>query len=181
MKCEACAKREATVAYTHIVADAKKTIFLCPVCAAEKNIEPAAEPQAKAEDVPELVKEVKAELANLVETEEVGSISCSVCGMGYGEFKKAGRLGCPDCYGAFAPQLERLLKRIHGADKHQGKGPIAARPEPPAPAPQPQATDQLDQLDQLRDELAKAVSAEAFEEAAQLRDRILDLEGGQRQ
>ena len=60
MKCEACAKREATVAYTHIVDDAKKTIFLCPVCAAEKNIEPAAEPQAKAEDVPELVKEVKA-------------------------------------------------------------------------------------------------------------------------
>ena len=45
MKCEACAKREATVAYTHIVADAKKTIFLCPVCAAEKNIEPAARAQ----------------------------------------------------------------------------------------------------------------------------------------
>jgi protein-arginine kinase activator protein McsA len=33
-------------------------------------------------------------------------------------------------------------------------------------------------LDQLRDELAKAVSAEAFEEAAQLRDRIRALEGG---
>ena len=29
MKCEACAKREATVAYTHIVDDVKKTQFVC--------------------------------------------------------------------------------------------------------------------------------------------------------
>ena len=178
MKCEACAKREAAVAYTHIVDDIKKTIFLCPVCAEEKNIDPSAQPQAEAEDVPKLVKEVKAELTNLVEAEEVGGVSCAACGMGYDEFKKAGRLGCSDCYEAFAPQLERLLKRIHGADRHQGKGPVAARAErPPAPVAQPQATDQLDQL---RDELAKAVSTEAFEEAAQLRDRIRDLEGEQR-
>ena len=46
MKCEACAKREATVAYTHIVDDIKKTIFLCPVCAEEKNIAPPAQTAA---------------------------------------------------------------------------------------------------------------------------------------
>ena len=36
MKCETCIKREATVAYTHIVDDEKKTLFLCQVCADEK-------------------------------------------------------------------------------------------------------------------------------------------------
>jgi len=119
-------------------------------------------------------------LTNLAGAEDASSASCQACGMAYDEFKKAGRLGCTECYGAFAPQLERLLKRIHGAERHQGKGPIAARSESP---PKPPSIDEVvttdtDTLDQLRDELAKAVSAEAFEEAAQLRDRIRALEGG---
>ena len=180
MKCETCAIGEATVAYTHIVDDAKKTLFLCEVCAEEKNIETAAPSEDKTKDVPVLVKEVKEELTNLAGAEDAGSSSCLACGMDYDEFKKDGRLGCAECYGAFAPQLERLLKRIHGAERHQGKGPIAARSESP---PKPPSIDEVvttdtNTLDQLRDELAKAVSAEAFEEAAQLRDRIRALEGG---
>ena len=180
MKCETCAKGEATVAYTHIVDDTKKTLFLCEVCAEEKNIETAAPSEDKTKDVPVLVKEVKAELTNLAGAEDASSASCQACGMVYDEFKKAGRLGCTECYGAFAPQLEGLLKRIHGAERHQGKGPIAARSES---SPKPTSIDEVvttdtNTLDQLRDELAKAVSAEAFEEAAQLRDRIRALEGG---
>ena len=187
MKCETCAKGEATVAYTHIVDDTKKTLFLCEVCAEEKNIETSAPQKEKEEekvkgadkDVPIFVKEVKEELTNLAGAEDAGSASCPACGMAYDEFKKAGRLGCADCYGAFAPQLERLLKRIHGADRHRGKGPIAARP---ASEPEPlsaieSATPDSSQLEQLRAELAKAVSEEAFEEAAELRDRIRALEG----
>lgn len=187
MKCEVCAKGEATVAYTHIVDDVKKTLFLCEVCAQEKNIETSISPAEKkpapladkTKEIPVFVKEVKEQLTNLVGAEDAGSLSCPACGMAYDEFKKAGRLGCADCYEAFASQLERLLKRIHGAGQHQGKGPIAARPAPSPktlPETEPAVMD-TDKLDQLRDELAKAVSAEAFEEAAQLRDRIRALEG----
>ena len=173
MKCETCAEREATVAYTHIVDDEKKTLFLCPVCTGKKNIEESAGPAAG--NVPELVKEAKVELTDLAEAEDAEGAQCPSCGMTYEEFKKAGRLGCSGCYEAFAPQLGRLLKRIHGANRHRGKGQIAVRPSPPAEAPKAVA----DELDQLRDELTKAVSAEAFEQAAQLRDQIRDLEGGQ--
>ena len=70
MKCETCIKREATVAYTHIVDDEKKTLFLCQVCADEKNIEvsPASEPKPK--EIPILVKKVKEELTNLAGAED---------------------------------------------------------------------------------------------------------------
>ena len=176
MKCEACAKREATVAYTHIVDDVKKTMFLCSVCAGERAGDVPARPPSEGQDVPELVKEIKLELPNIEGPEEVGGLACSVCGTGYEEFKKAGRLGCYECYRAFAPQLERLLKRIHGASQHLGKAPIAEQPAPAKPSASGSHPLSADQLDQLRDELAKAVSEEAFEEAAQLRDRIRELE-----
>lgn len=167
MKCEVCAKREAVVAYTHIVDDLKQTLLLCHECAGEKNIKVQLAPPVQAKDAPVLVKEIKIELAKLAEAEDDGGVRCPTCETSYGEFKKRGRLGCPHCYDVFAPQLEGLLKRIHGDNRHRGKGPLAAAQRPPV----------AEKLEQLREKLAQAVAAEAFEEAAQLRDRIHILEG----
>ena len=167
MKCGVCAKREAVVAYTHIVDDVKRELLLCPQCASEKNIKVQVTPAAPAKDAPVLVKEIKIELAKLAGAEGDGGVRCPTCEMSYEEFKKIGRLGCPHCYDVFAPQLERLLKRIHGDDRHQGKGPMDAA----------QNAQAADELERLREELAQAVAEEAFEKAAQLRDRIRALEG----
>ena len=167
MKCGVCAKREAVVAYTHIVDDVKQTLLLCQECAKEKNIEVRVAPAEQTKDAPVLVKEIKIELAKLAGAEGDGGARCSTCGTSYEEFKKVGRLGCPHCYDAFSSQLERLLKRIHGDNRHRGKGPLKAAQIAPAP----------DELERLRAELAQAVAEEAFEEAAQLRDRIRVLEG----
>ena len=165
-KCGVCNKREAVVDYNHIVDDVKQTLLLCHQCANEKNIVQVA-PAAQAKEAPGLVKEIKIELAKLAGAEGDGGARCSTCAMSYEEFKKIGRLGCPHCYDAFASQLERLLKRIHGDDRHRGKGPLAAA----------QSTGAADELERLREELAQAVAEEAFEKAAQLRDRIRVLEG----
>ena len=165
MKCGVCAKREAVVSFTHIVDDVKQTLVLCHQCASEKNIEVQVTPAAQVKDAPVLVKEIKIELAKLAAAEGDGGVRCPTCEMSYEEFKKIGRLGCPHCYDAFAAQLELLLKRIHGDDSHRGKGPLA------------QSAQAADELERLRDELAQAVAEEAFEEAAQLRDRIRVLEG----
>jgi protein arginine kinase activator len=166
-KCGVCAKREAVVTFTHIVDDVKQTLLLCQECASEKNIKVRIAPAAQAKDAPVLVKEIKIELAKLAGAEGDGGAHCPTCEMSYEEFKKIGRLGCPHCYDAFAPQLERLLKRIHGDNRHRGKGPMEAA----------QSAQAADELERLRDELAQAVAEEAFEEAAQLRDRIRVLEG----
>ena len=167
MKCGVCAKREAVVAYTHIVDDVKQTLLLCPECASEKNIEVQVTPGAPAKDAPVLVKEIKIELTKLAGAEGDGGVRCPSCEMSYEEFKKIGRLGCPQCYDAFAPQLEHLIKRIHGDNRHRGKGPME----------EAQSAQVADELERLQAELAQAVAEEAFEEAAQLRDRIRLLEG----
>ena len=166
-KCGVCNKREAVVVYNHIVDDVKQTLLLCHECASEKNIKVQVVPAAQAKEAPVLVKEIKIELAKLAGAEGDGEVRCQTCAMSYEEFKKIGRLGCPHCYDAFASQLERLLKRIHGDNSHRGKGPLEAA----------QSTGAADELERLREELAQAVAEEAFEEAAQLRDRIRVLEG----
>jgi len=167
MKCQACHKSEATVAYTHVVGDEKKTVYLCSVCTSQKKaaepIEAAAPPTG---GDPVLVKKVKVELKHLAKTDGPSTVQCPKCGMNYEEFKKIGRLGCHVCYEAFDAQLERLLKRIHGAVQHRGKGLVEKRVALPPEQ----------ELEKLREELRTAVVTEAFEKAAELRDRIQELE-----
>ncbi len=168
-KCGVCNKREAAVSYNHIVDDVKQTLLLCHQCANEKNIKMLGVPTTQAKEVPVLVKEIKIELVKVAGAEGDGEVCCATCAMSYEEFKKIGRLGCPHCYDAFASQLEHLLKRIHGDDRHRGKGRLEAA----------QSSGAADELERLREALSQAVAEEAFEEAAQLRDRIRVLEGKQ--
>jgi protein arginine kinase activator len=161
MKCEACRQHEATVAYTHVAENAKKTMYLCASCAeAQSGAKPAG-------TVVEVVIESGAPpAAEATADTRTAAAICPACGLTYEEFRKLGRLGCHACYAAFGPQLEKLLRRVHGARRHVGKGPIA-----PGTAP---VVEQ--ELATLRQQLRAAVAAEAYEQAAQLRDRITQLE-----
>ncbi len=158
MQCESCHEREAAVALTIISGDEKRSLRLCPRCAGQQGGEPREGPPAKAPA--QAVKKINVVLGHLVaDTEDA---QCPECGLTYERFQKIGRLGCPACYAAFGAPLRRLLRRIHGAESHLGRGP---RPEE-GPGADP------DQLDQLRRELRQAIEEEAYERAAQLRDRI---------
>ncbi|MBT4496231.1 MAG: hypothetical protein HOC74_00830 [Gemmatimonadetes bacterium] len=165
MKCEMCHKSEATVAYTHIVENEKKTVNLCSSCTPQQKVQVAAKAQAEA-GPPGMVKKVKAELKQMPKTEGTTIAQCSGCGTTYDEFRKSGRFGCHQCYEAFGDHLERLMKRIHGAVVHQGKGQIEQR----------ELVQPEEELKGLRQDLAAAVTDEAYEKAATLRDRILELE-----
>ena len=87
--------------------------------------------------------------------------------MTYDDFRKFGRLGCSECYNAFREQLAVLLKKIHGSNQHLGKA--------PSKLPQP-IKKKIDQLQELKRQLQRAIEAESFEEAAALRDKIRGLE-----
>lgn len=96
---------------------------------------------------------------------------CPDCGMTLAEFKQKGRFGCPRDYEVFAAHLDPLFERIHDITPPRHKG---RRPEI-APG-----TDQLVQrrreISDLREKLQSAVTDEKYELAAQLRDRINELE-----
>jgi len=175
MKCEICHKRDATTAYTHIVDDIKKTLLLCVSCIPEgkgsgehdaSSVGSAIAEDQVGKEVPTLIKKAKVEFATASPAEGAAAEECVGCGMTYEQFKKAGRLGCHRCYEAFSLQLERLLKRIHGADKHCGKGRIELR----------EMIVSEDDLNQLEQELKEAVEREDFERAAQVRDQIRSME-----
>ncbi len=167
MLCNICNKNMATVHLTEIIDDQINELHLCEECARQKSA--AMEQQFGLSSL----------LAGMVETEkspaketEGPTVKCPNCQLTYAEFKKIGRLGCGECYRAFKKSLAPLLKRIHGSNQHFGKAPTKA-----AGAAVQKKTDMGD----LRDRLQKAIEAEAFEEAASLRDQIKELEKKQPQ
>jgi protein arginine kinase activator len=94
--------------------------------------------------------------------EECAGLKCPACGFTQSDFKKAGRLGCPECYETFAEPLKGLLKTMHKGTRHVGKMPEALR----------HGRDLSDRLKNLQKRLSQAIEAEDFEEAAILRDEI---------
>jgi protein arginine kinase activator len=97
------------------------------------------------------------------------STPCGFCGATLRDFREAGRLGCPHCYASFEVHLRDLLRRLHGSSQHVGE--IYLPPEVAA------GDDRRGELDRLREQLRRAVEAENFELAAELRDRIRVLDG----
>ncbi|MHC4129658.1 MAG: UvrB/UvrC motif-containing protein [Planctomycetota bacterium] len=95
--------------------------------------------------------------------------ACPSCGMTFARFRQSGTLGCADCYEAFNEQLAPLIERAqNGATHHRGKTPRRAGA----------SVDRQLLVQQLVKELDQAVAAEQYERAAQLRDRLRNLDPG---
>lgn len=161
MRCERCGEREAVV-HLHQVAGGEVTkLHLCDRCAAEQGIA-AAEPVGKTP-----IGQLVAALGKAVEAgEELPAEACPACGATLEDFRATGRLGCAECWQAFAGPLRGLLRRLHGATHHRGEQYLA---EGFAPA------DVDARVRELRARLQAAVSEENFELAAELRDRLQEL------
>lgn len=169
MLCDECGKNKATVHLTEIVNEQITKLNLCESCAKEKGTE--VEQHFGIADLLAALSDVE------VKPQAVGGITpqlktrCANCGLTYEDFKKVGRLGCSECYGAFKNSLTTLLKRIHGSSQHLGKSinPLMLKEQ--------KVHSKLhDDLEAAKEELSKAVKKEEFEEAAALRDKIKFLE-----
>ncbi|MBT6149535.1 MAG: hypothetical protein HOH74_29115 [Gemmatimonadetes bacterium] len=193
MICDVCKEREASIEFTTVVGDVKKTQHLCPECSTEQSPkqatpEPPADKSAQDLKPPQAsdVKKVDVVIGQLAAS-GAGKGPCPGCGLTYEEFRKVGRLGCSRCYEAFKTPLLRLLKRIHGADSHVGRNATSAVEAPAQTAGDQTAGDQTagktviqagietQSVEDLRKALAAAVDAEDYERAADLRDHIARL------
>ncbi|MEJ2312903.1 MAG: UvrB/UvrC motif-containing protein [Gemmatimonadales bacterium] len=103
--------------------------------------------------------------------EREASEPCPYCGTTSADFRRSGRLGCPECYAHFEGQLRGLLRRVHGSTQHVGKLYLGEATE---------ADDRYVKLRSLRLRLDRAVELEDFEAAAELRDQINVLEAAER-
>jgi len=159
MLCCICKEKPATVHYTQIAGDKTQKLDLCESCAKSKG---ATDPTGFA--FADLLLGLGA--SQEVEQAVGGSdVKCPHCGFSHADFKKSGRLGCPDCYQTFAEGLEGLLKTMHKGTRHVGKVPAALR----------QTREASDRIKVLQKKLAKAIEEENFEQAAILRDELKQL------
>ncbi|HEU4365646.1 MAG TPA: UvrB/UvrC motif-containing protein [Candidatus Krumholzibacteria bacterium] len=160
--CQNCKKNPAKVHYTEIVNNSMVAMNLCMECAEQKGIDVQ---KAGNYGLGDLVAGLIDSTAGS-EAERISRVRCSTCGYEYSDFKKVGRLGCPDCYLAFEAQLVAVLRHVHGSTQHAGKK--AVRTSERAAI--------RERVAALREDLSLAIRAEEYERAASLRDEIKELE-----
>ena len=169
MKCSNCGEREGVVSLTQIVEGDVRTVSLCAKCAAEKGIETGV----SLSDTP--LGGFLAALGESVDPDAPLTAAlearCSGCGATLRDFRETGRVGCAECYQSFDNPLRELLRRLHGSTNHTGKRySAAAAAGPPGVLAAPAG------LRELREERRRAIEAEQFERAAELRDRLRKTE-----
>lgn len=156
-KCQKCPKA-ATLHITEVSNyEIEEELHLCEECAQKLQHTPATASLPKALLSPD---------AEAEDPGQGGQQVCATCGIKFVEFRNSGRLGCPHDYEAFRTELVPLLENIHGETRHRGK----------VPRRLPQSKQVQSELMQLRTKLNQAVSREAYEEAARIRDRIRQIE-----
>lgn len=179
MLCQNCHKNEATIHVQQIMNGKIQSVHLCAECAAEKA---ADTPELQDFNLAEMLINLAGKVADAAAgsgteneksaPEEERSVICPVCGWELKQFRKTGYLGCPDCYSAFGPVIERLLSDMHYGTAHQGKIPLSAAS---AGSPVREQVQLRRELESLRRELEIRIRQEEYEEAAVLRDRIQEL------
>ncbi|WP_424769123.1 UvrB/UvrC motif-containing protein [Paenibacillus sp. sgz302251] len=167
MHCQECGKKPATLHFTKIINGEKTEFHICESCAREKGEGIPGTPNSFS---------IHSLLSGLLDFEHLGgagingmkqqALRCEDCGLTYAQFSKIGRFGCSHCYEAFAEKLDPLLKRVHSGTIHSGK--IPKRTGSQIRCKQ--------EIEQLRRNLQAKIEHEEFESAAELRDRIRELE-----
>jgi protein arginine kinase activator len=163
--CESCHEREAVVHLTQIVGDKVTTVHLCSRCAAEQGIQTET-------DISQTP--LGAFLAAMgkggpVVAAPASAEACPECGATLQDFRASGRVGCGGCWTAFERPLRDLLRRVHGATRHCGEQYL----EPGERTPE---TELMRERARLKEQLRVAIQGEAFELAAELRDRLRALD-----
>lgn len=205
MLCQRCNKKVATVFISTIVNGHNSQMYLCTDCAKEFHDSMSTDMQIPfpindilsnmefdEDTINSLIKDFKnmedngefREINNnnnnnqnqnninqssvepLSQKKEEEEIICSFCNTSFEEYKKTGKLGCSKCYSTFKKQLKPIIEGIYGYSEHIGKFPKDEFKDIQA----------IRTVEQLKEQLNIAIQKEEYEQAAKLRDEILELE-----
>lgn len=161
MDCDICGKH-AKVHLTQLVGGQVKKIALCDDCAKEKGV---TDPTGFA--LAEMLLG-KTPANSVVTSPGVASSGrrCPTCGFSLEDLRRIRRFGCADCYHSFQDEVGQMLRGMHKGLKHCGKVPSGLM----------ELHQRTQRLEELRNRLEQAVTAENYEEAAGLRDEIRQIE-----
>jgi protein arginine kinase activator len=171
MLCERCKNIEATIHLTEIIKDVKSEVHLCESCAREIGLNSKLSNFSLS--IPEMLS-----FLDVSEVDEfpAGSV-CKSCGLSFMDYSRDSKLGCPDCYTHLHDSLLSVIAGYHGAVRHVGKQPSGtAGTAVETCARTTRVVTAKKSVDELKNQLDRAIYEERYEEAARLRDRIQDME-----
>ncbi|MDR0531539.1 MAG: UvrB/UvrC motif-containing protein [Oscillospiraceae bacterium] len=171
MLCEQCKQREATTHIRRVINGVGEEHHLCAACAQASGLFEGGL------SLPEFGLHLGGLFSGFL-GESAAALPaasarrCPFCGSSLHEIIQSGNVGCAQCYDTFYDQLEPTLQRVHGSLEHSGKNPES---DPKTISRNQKAK----RLKALKEQIAAAVREENYEAAAQLRDEIKRLEGGE--
>ncbi|MCI9273291.1 MAG: hypothetical protein HFE39_04955 [Clostridiales bacterium] len=162
MLCQSCGKSQATTHVKSIVNGELKEFMLCSECAKKMgygslfhgfgfNLGSFLGSFLGEEGAPE---------------QTMNTVRCKRCGSSFNEIAKTGQVGCAECYRTFYDRMIPSIQRIHGNTTHVGKLASSAGMQARL----------KNELEKAKEELKRAIQEQEFEKAAQLRDRIKEIE-----
>lgn len=154
MLCQNCNQNEASVVVNTVINGVKSTKHLCSKCASQMGFNTLG-------NFGSMLNSLFAGGFGLASPESIMDKVCPACGYHFAQFRSNGLLGCDQCYESFKEELRPVIKRIQGS--------VIDKPD--APAEEAKVSPE-DKLKLLKEELARAVAAEEYERAAQIRDQI---------
>ena len=165
MLCTNCKTNNAQFHYKQIMGGIKTEHHLCAECAQALGFMTNTESFF---DIGSILSDFISAPKQTSHTKD--TLRCEKCATDYNEFRRTGLAGCDRCYETFASVIENSLSQIQSATTHKGKCSSAgddSKKEPPA----------TDELTLLKEELARTIEEERYEDAAVLRDKIKKMEG----
>ncbi len=170
MLCQKCKKNEATCHFRQVINGKVSERHLCAECAADAPEFNGGEFADMFNAPFESAFGLGGLLGHLLGPSDTGRQRgvrvCPFCGASENDIASNGRVGCAQCYDVFGDMLSPYIRRIHGNTEHTGRVPAGASAELAAKR----------KAEKLHAELQKAVEAQEFERAAELRDELKKLE-----
>ena len=160
MLCQKCNKREAVIHVKQSVNGKKTEMMLCRECAELDGVSPFF-----GMGTDEL-------FSGFFSDSVFGGSSihepkkCKNCGMSGAELAKNGRVGCAKCYDVFEQELSKIIYGIHGNAVHTGS----------VPGNRAKQLEKQKRIDELKKEQQIAINDQNYERAAQIRDKIKQIE-----
>ena len=177
MLCENCGKREANVRYSENINGVKKEMNLCEECSRKLGIADNMDFRMPSLDFSNLFGSFLEDFSTpdfMPLLNEVKQIKCDSCGSTFDDIINTGRYGCANCYDVFENRMDPILKKLQGANRHNGRlGKVSDNNVKFDNNEGIKAENKTDnKLEKLQNDLKLAIKEERYEDAAKIRDEI---------
>ena len=174
MLCNKCKKREATTHVKSVVNGEYEEYMLCSECAKDLGY------NNMWGDFSSDFSSILGSFFSNALPERSVTTRCPVCKSTFHDIQTSSKVGCAKCYEVFYADLMPSIRRIHSNTTHSGKRPpkIAKLNSTVREEAVGESIGALaeNEIETLKSQLEEAVKEQNFELAAELRDKIKEME-----